>query len=93
MPFMRDGSQCLIADTSLQWLKDYQGSRNDLLTLRTGKAPEETMQKHQSGDPGEPQMEFKEFEPRFKSAKTWFKLSPGLNLETFDTILSGTNHL
>ena len=43
MPFMRDGSQCLIADTSLQWLKDYQGSRNDLLTLRTGKAPEETM--------------------------------------------------
>ena len=36
-------------------------------------------------------MEFKEFEPRFKSAKTWFKLSAGLNLETFDTILSGTN--
>ena len=71
MPFMRDGSQCLIADTSLQWLKDYQGSRNDLLTLRTGKAPEETMQKHQSGDPGEPQMEFKEFEPRFKF-KPWF---------------------
>ena len=25
-------------------------------------------------------MEFKEFEPRFKSAKTWFKLSAGLNL-------------
>ena len=38
-------------------------------------------------------MEFKEFEPRFKSAKTWFKLSAGLNLETFDTILSGTNHI
>ena len=37
-------------------------------------------------------MEFKEFEPRFKSAKTRFKLSAGLNLETFDTILSGTNH-
>jgi len=36
-------------------------------------------------------MEFKEFEPRFKSAKTRFKLSAGLNLETFDTILSGTN--
>ena len=38
------------------------------------------------------EMEFKEFEPRFKSAKTRFKLSAGLNLETFDTILSGTNH-
>ena len=32
-------------------------------------------------------MEFKEFE----SAKTRFKLSAGLNLETFDTILSETN--
>ena len=39
------------------------------------------------------EMEFKEFEPRFKSAKTWFKLSARLNLETFDTILSGTNHI
>ena len=39
------------------------------------------------------EMEFKEFEPRFKSAKTWFKLSAGLNLETFHTILSGTNHI
>ena len=37
--------------------------------------------------------EFKEFEPRLKSAKTRFKLSAGLNLETFDTILSGTNHI
>ena len=37
--------------------------------------------------------EFKEFEPRLKSAKTRFKLSVGLNLETFDTILSGTNHI
>ena len=37
-------------------------------------------------------MEFKEFEPRFKSAKTRFKVSAGLNL-TFDTILSGTNHI
>ena len=27
-----------------------------------------------------PEMEFKEFEPRFKSAKTRFKLSAGLNL-------------
>ena len=41
----------------------------------------------------QPQMEFKEFEPRFKSAKTRFKFSAGLNLETFDTILSGTNHI
>ena len=39
------------------------------------------------------EMEFKEFEPRFKSAKTRFKLSAGLNLETFDTILSETNHI
>jgi len=38
-------------------------------------------------------MEFKEFEPRFKSVKTRFKLRAGLNLETFDTILSGTNHI
>ena len=27
-----------------------------------------------------PEMEFKEFKPRFKSDKTRFKLSPGLNL-------------
>ena len=40
-----------------------------------------------------PEMEFKEFEQRFKSAKTRLKLSAGLNLETFDTILSGTNHI
>jgi len=40
-----------------------------------------------------PEMEFEEFEQRFESAKTWFKLSTGLNLETFDTILSGTNHI
>ena len=38
-------------------------------------------------------MEFKEFEPRFKSAKTRLKLSAGLNLEKFDTILSGNNHI
>ena len=36
--------------------------------------------------------EFKEFEPWLKSAKIRFKLSAGLNLETFDTILSETNH-
>ena len=40
-----------------------------------------------------PEMEFKEFEPRFKSAKTRFKLRAGLNLKTFDTILGGTNHI
>ena len=39
------------------------------------------------------EMEFREFEPLFKSAKTRFKLSAGLNLETFDTIISGTNHI
>ena len=38
-------------------------------------------------------MEFKEFEPRFKSAKPRFKLSAGLNLETFDTILRRINHI
>ena len=38
-------------------------------------------------------MECIEFEPRFKSAKTQFKFSASLNLETFDTILSGTNHI
>ena len=40
-----------------------------------------------------PEMEFKEFEPRFKSAKPRFKLSAGLNLETFGIVLSGTNHI
>ena len=40
-----------------------------------------------------PEMEFKELEPRFKSAKTRFKFSADLNLETFGTILTGTNHI
>ena len=40
----------------------------------------------------QPEAEFKEFKSRLKSAKTRFKLSAGLNLETFDTILSETNH-
>ena len=40
-----------------------------------------------------PEMEFKEFVPRFKSDKTRFKFSAGLNLETFDTILSRTNQI
>ena len=38
-------------------------------------------------------MLFKKFEPRFKSVKIRFKLSASLNLETFDTILSGTNQI
>ena len=38
-------------------------------------------------------MELKKFEPRLKYANTRFKLSAGLNLETFDTNLSGTNHI
>ena len=42
---------------------------------------------------GHQRMEFKEFQPRFESSKTRFKLSAGLNLETFDIILSGTNHI
>jgi len=41
---------------------------------------------------GKDEAEFKEFKSRLKSAKTRFKLSAGLNLETFDTILSETNH-
>ena len=40
-----------------------------------------------------PEKEFNEFKSRFKSAKTQFKLTTGLNLETFDTMLSGTNHI
>ena len=34
-----------------------------------------------------------EFEPRLKSAKARFQLSAGVNLETLNTILSGTNHV
>ena len=41
---------------------------------------------------GKDEAEFKEFKSRLKSAKTRFKLSAGFNLETFDTILSETNH-
>ena len=39
------------------------------------------------------EMEFKEFKPRFKSAKTRYKLRVVLNLKTFVTILSGTNRI
>ena len=41
----------------------------------------------------EPESEFNEFEPRLKSAKNRFQLSAGLNLETLNTILSGTNSI
>jgi len=37
--------------------------------------------------------EFNEFEPPLKSVKNRFQLSAGLNLETLDTILCGTNHI
>jgi len=37
--------------------------------------------------------EFNEFEPWLKSAKNWFQLSASLNLEKFNTFLSGTNHI
>ena len=37
--------------------------------------------------------EFKEFEPRLKSAKNRFQLSTGLNLEKLNTILSEINHI
>ena len=34
---------------------------------------------------------FDEFKPRLKSPKNRFQLNAGLNLEKFNTILSGTN--
>ena len=37
--------------------------------------------------------EFNEFEPRHKSAKNRSQLSAGLDLEKFNTDLSGTNHI
>ena len=40
-----------------------------------------------------PVSEFNEFKPRLKSAKKRFQLSACLNLETLNTILSGTNHI
>ena len=56
------------------WRRDWKRLENilKLLYLTTFKRTE---------------MEFKEFEPWFKSAKTEFKFSAGLNLKTFDTIL------
>ena len=35
--------------------------------------------------------EFNEFKPRLKSPKNRFQMSAGLNLEKWNTILSGTN--
>ena len=40
----------------------------------------------------QPEAELKELKSWFKFAKTRFKLSAGINLETFDRILSETNH-
>ena len=40
-----------------------------------------------------PESDFNEFEPRLKSAKNRFQLRADLNLETLNTILSGTNHI
>jgi len=37
--------------------------------------------------------EFNEFKWRFKSFKNRFQLSAGLNLEKFNTLLSGTSHI
>ena len=37
--------------------------------------------------------EFNEFKLPLKSPQNWFKLSTGLNLEKFNTILSGTNQI
>ena len=40
-----------------------------------------------------PESEFNEFEPRLKSSKNRSQLSAGLNFETLNIILSGTNHI
>ena len=40
-----------------------------------------------------PESEFNEFEPSLKSAKNRFQLSANLNLNTLNTILSGTNYI
>ena len=39
----------------------------------------------------DPMSEYNEFKSRLKSPKNRFQLSTGLNLEKFNTILSGTN--
>ena len=78
-------------------LVDVAGSRllnswNLYLAVSSSSCQQQLRSLHTSQISG-PEMEFKEFEPRFKSAKTRFRLSAGLNLETFDTLLSGTNHI
>ena len=40
-----------------------------------------------------PESEFNEFAQRPKSAKNRVELSAGFDLETWNTILSGTNHI
>ena len=40
-----------------------------------------------------PESEFNEFEQRLKSSKNRSQLSAGLNFETLNIILSGTNHI
>ena len=40
-----------------------------------------------------PVSEFNELEPRLKSGKNRFQLRAGLNLEKFNTVLDGTNHI
>ena len=40
-----------------------------------------------------PVPESNEFKQCLKNPKNWFQLSAGLNLETLNTILSGTNHI
>ena len=55
--------------------------------------------KNLTGSPGKPhfngfpEAEFKEFEPRVKSAKNRFQLSAGLNFGTLNTVLSGIKHI
>ena len=39
------------------------------------------------------EFELNEFEPRLIYTKNWFELSAGLNLETLNTIIRGTNHI
>ena len=41
----------------------------------------------------ESESEFNEFESRLKSPKNRFQLSAGLNFETLNKILSGTNYI
>ena len=42
---------------------------------------------------GKPESEFNQIEPRLKTTKKRYQLSAGLNLETLNTILSGTDRI